>query len=59
MKNKHFEVKVYYTGFCSHEIIAKNINEAIQKARKLKIDNLELMNSLENWEDADTAEEIK
>lgn len=59
MKNKNFEVQVYYTGFFTHTVEAKNADEAIIKARKLKLNSAELLNSLEDWEDADTAKEIK
>ncbi len=59
MKNKQFEVNIYYTGYCSYQIGAKNKNEAVKKARKLKINGSKIINSLENWEDADTAEEMK
>ena len=56
---KKFEVKIYYSSFCSYEVDAKNSNEAIKKARELKIDKNELLSNLENWEEADTVEEIK
>ncbi len=59
MKNKKFEVKVYYTGFCSYRVKAENESEAIKSARKSKVNDNEILNNLENWEEADTAEEIK
>ena len=55
---KKFEVKIYYSSFCNCEIDAISNNEAIMKARKLKIDENEILTNLENWEEADTAEEI-
>ena len=58
MKKKKFEVKVYYTGFCTYEIEAGNEEEAIIKARSLPIDNNEILSNLENWEEADIAEEL-
>lgn len=59
MKNKHFEVKIYYTGFCTHQVKEKTKDEAINKARKIPINKNEIFSNLENWEEADNAEEIK
>ena len=56
---KKFEVKIYYSSFCSYEVDAKNSNEAIGKARVLKINQNEFLTNLENWKDADTVEKIK
>ncbi|NCO89173.1 hypothetical protein GW881_04630 [Candidatus Roizmanbacteria bacterium] len=58
MKNKNFDVKIYHSSFCSYIINAKDQEEAIQKARKHKINNIELMNNLEPWKDADTVEKV-
>ena len=58
MKKKNFEVKIYYTGFCTYEIEAENEGEAIIKARNLPIDNNEILSNLENWAEADIAEEL-
>jgi len=58
MKNKKFDVKIYHSTFCSYTIKAKNCQEAIQKARKLKLNSKELINNLETWKDADTVEEL-
>ena len=59
MKSKIFEVKIYHSGFCTYQIKAKNEGEAIKKARKFPINKNEILNNLENWKDADNAEEIK
>ena len=56
MKPKKFEVKIYYSGFCTYQIEAKNEADAITKARNRQIDNIELLSNLENWKDADTVD---
>ena len=56
MKSKKFEVKIYYSGFCTYQIEATNDAEAIIKARNRQIDSIELLSNLENWKEADTAE---
>ena len=59
MNSNNFEVKVYYSGFCTYQLKAKNETEAIIEARNLPIDSIELLSNLENWKEADTAELIK
>ncbi|NLN95267.1 MAG: hypothetical protein GX128_03745 [Bacteroidales bacterium] len=59
MGTKSFEIKIYYTGFCTYEIEAQDKAEAIIKARNLPIIQNEVISNLENWGDADTAIEIK
>lgn len=59
MKSKKFEVKIYYSGFCTHQIKAETESEAIKKARKFPINKKEILNSLENWKEADDTEVIK
>lgn len=56
---KKFEVRIYQSSFCSHEIEAENYEEAILIARRIRIDKGEILMNLENWEEADTAEQIK
>lgn len=56
---KRFEVQIYYSGFCTYEVEAKNKEQAIQKARQIEIKKNELLSNLENWKEADTASEIK
>ncbi|MCL2131067.1 MAG: hypothetical protein FWH36_01225 [Lentimicrobiaceae bacterium] len=58
MNKKQFEVKIFYSGYCSYEIEADNEAEAIVKARSLPINNNEFLSTIEGWEEADTAEEI-
>ncbi len=58
MENRKFEIKIYYTGFCTYEIEAQDEAEAILKARKLPVNQNEIITNLENWEEADTATEI-
>lgn len=58
MENRKFEVNIYYTGFCSYVIEAQNEAEAILTARKLPVNQNEIIINLENWEQADTATEI-
>jgi phosphoenolpyruvate synthase/pyruvate phosphate dikinase len=55
MKKKYFEVKIFYSSFCTYEIEAKNENEAIIKARNLPMNNNEILSNLENWKEADIA----
>lgn len=59
MKDKKFEVQIYYTGFCTYQVDAYNEDEAIERTRELSINDNEILNNLENWKEADTAEEIK
>ena len=55
---KGFEVKIYFSGFCTFEVSATDQVDAILRARKLPINNNELITNLENWEEADTANEL-
>jgi hypothetical protein len=55
---KRFDVKIYFSGYCSYEIEAKDAGEAIEKARQLPINNDKVLSTLENWFEADEAEEI-
>jgi len=59
MKSKIFEVKIYHSGFCTYQVKAKTESEAVKKARKFPINKNEIFNNLENWKEADDAEEIK
>lgn len=56
---KKFEVKIYYSGFCTYEVEAPNACEAILKAREFAVNKNELLSNLENWKEADTAIEIE
>ncbi len=59
MKTKEFEVKIYYSGYCTYLVKADSEAEAIKKARELEINNDEILSSLENWEEADTGKIVK
>ncbi len=56
---KKLEVKIFYSGFCTYEVEAKNGYEAILEARKLAINEKEILSNLENWKEADTFTEIE
>lgn len=53
---KNFEVRIFYSGYCTYQVKAKTKDDAIIKARKLPINNNEIFDNLENWKEADTAE---
>ena len=55
---KKYEVKLYYSSFCSQEVEANSEEEAIEKVRGFDIKENEIIINLESWEDADTAEVI-
>ena len=57
---KTFTVRLYYSGYCTRSVKAKNEDAAIQKARSLDFNTEaknEVLSNLEPWEDADEAEE--
>ncbi len=56
---KNYEVKIYYSTFCTFEIIAESEKQAINKARKLESKKNEVLSNLENWEEADEVFEIE
>lgn len=53
MKSKKYSVNVYFSGFCTHEVEAKDEADAIGKARELSIDEGSVLSSLESWPEAD------
>ena len=53
---KKFKVRIFYSSFCSYEVEAENEDEAVLKARALKINNDEIMANLEPFKEADEAE---
>ena len=57
MKNKKYSVNIYFSGFCTHEVEAKDESDAITKARQLPIDEGKVLSSLESWHEADEARE--
>jgi hypothetical protein len=64
-KMKKYNVKIYFSGYVPREVEASNEERAILTARELinekqKIDSLyDMIEELEPWGDADTAEEIE
>lgn len=55
---KQFEVNIYYSSYCTYTVEAKDKTEAILKARKLGINENEILTNLETWVGADTAEPV-
>jgi hypothetical protein len=55
---KKYEVNIYYSSFCTCEVEAENMGDAIKKARKININENEILTNLENWEEADAAVKI-
>ena len=48
-------VKLFYSGFYTHEVVAKNEEEAILIARQLELKKNELFANIQNWKEADSA----
>jgi len=59
MEKKKFEVKIYFSSFCSYEIEAENKADSIIHARKISVNKNEILTNLENWKEADTSTEIE
>lgn len=57
-KQKQFEVKIYSSGYCTYKVKAEDGNSAIIKARKMPLNQDEILSNLKNWHTADEAEEI-
>lgn len=55
---KHFNVNIYYSGFCNFTIEADDEFEAVELARKLPINNDELLSNMAVWKEADEANEL-
>jgi len=58
MYTKEYDVQIYFSGFSTHIIEAPNKEEAINKARLQHVNKNELLTNIENWKEADTANEI-
>ncbi|MCF6268082.1 MAG: hypothetical protein L3J41_00025 [Melioribacteraceae bacterium] len=54
-----FEVKIYYSGYCTYKIDAENEEQAIKKARDFEVNKDEVLSNLENWQEADEALKIE
>lgn len=55
---KMFEVNIYYSSYCTYILEAKDKTEAILNARKLGINENDILTNLEIWKEADTAEPV-
>lgn len=51
-----FIVRRYFSGYCSYEIDAEDENMAYEKAKSLPIDENEILDTLEDWEECDEVE---
>jgi len=70
---KIYDVKIYFSGYTTKKVTAEDGNEAIARARKQVFDSIgtvfsvgpyppeieEIVETLEHWRDADTAEEVE
>jgi hypothetical protein len=54
-----FLIRKYYSGYCTHEIEAKNEDIAYELARKLPIKQSEILETLEEWDDCDEIEIVQ
>ena len=59
MKEHIYEVNLYYTTYCTHEVKAGSETEALIKAKINMIDYREVLANLSTWPDGDTAMKIK
>jgi len=60
--NKKFEVRSFYSGFCTHVVKAKNEKDALDKVAGLSLTEenyAEIKDSLVSWKEADQVEEIE
>ena len=46
-----FIVRKYCSGFCTYEVDAEDEISAYEKSKSLPIDDNQILNSLEEWED--------
>lgn len=58
MTIRKFEVTLYYSSLCHHILEADSADNAIIKARELKVSADDIVDNLDSWEDADEAREI-
>jgi hypothetical protein len=59
MRKKIFQVQIYYSSFCTYEIKATNEENAINLAREMDVVKAELIRNIENWKEADIADEVE
>lgn len=48
-----FLVKRYYSGYCTHEIEAKTEEKAYEQSKELPINQDEIIETLEEWNECD------
>jgi len=48
-----FIVRKFYSGYCTYEVQADNEDEAYEKTKELKIDEREIIETLEEWKECD------
>jgi len=53
-----FEIKKYYSTYCTFQIQAENKKEAYQLVDRLPINKNEILSNLEDWCDADEIRKI-
>jgi len=56
---KKFEVKIYYTTFCSYQISAEDEKQAFDKVGNNYLSNDEALSNMKRWPEADSVERIK
>ena len=53
-----FEIIKYYSTYCTYQVEAKNQEEAYHLADRLSINRNEILDNLENWNEADEIRRI-
>jgi len=51
-----FIVRKSYSGYCTYEIEAENQDEAYKLANNMPINEIELLSTLEDWEECNEVE---
>jgi len=54
-----FEVKKYYSGFCSYEIEANNEEQAYEMVKDMPPNYNEILETLEDWEECNEIEQVR
>jgi len=54
-----FEIVRYFSTFVRIEVEASDEDEAYVKAKEYPLNNIDIYNNLEDWEDADDIRRIK
>ncbi|MGH7902396.1 MAG: hypothetical protein ACRENZ_11740 [Thermodesulfobacteriota bacterium] len=53
-----FNVRKYYSGFCIYELEAEKEGEAYKLAMNMPINEIELLSTLEDWEECNEVEVV-